>query len=114
MRTKQLFIITMAVVAALFSAGCNSKVFKAYMDKSDGKGIFLPGSIISPDTSSPDLSTVTATAHDTIRIVFNDNSQRLDSTTAENIANYTIQGPALDIVSYRCPTGWPSRRGAYR
>ncbi len=98
MRTKQYFIITMAVVAALFSAGCNSKVFQAYMDKSDGKGIFLPGDVISPDTSSPDLSTVTAIAHDTIRVVFNDNSQRLDRTTAEDIANYTIQGPALDIV----------------
>ena len=49
----------MAVITALFSAGCNSKVFKAYMDKSDGEGIFLPSSVITPDTSSPDFAGVT-------------------------------------------------------
>lgn len=62
------------------------------MDKSDGEGIFLPSSVITPDTSSPDLAGVTATAHDTIRIAFSDNSRRLDRTTAEDIANYTVQG----------------------
>ncbi len=30
MRAKHLLIITMAVITALFSAGCNSKVFKAW------------------------------------------------------------------------------------
>jgi hypothetical protein len=95
MMTKKILIGVMLVLAATLSAGCKNKVFKDYFNSHDSKGflkgLYIPSDVLTPDDTSPDISTVTTLSHTRIRVVFFDKSEKLDATSAETSANYTIR-----------------------
>ncbi|MBN2223090.1 MAG: hypothetical protein JW765_00290, partial [Deltaproteobacteria bacterium] len=100
MTTQKFFIAITLALSSLALAGCNSNIFKKYMDNRNDKGIYIPSGVLTPDDSAPDIATVTATTHTNVRVVFQDKSMALDAASAINFGNYTIQGvPNVQVLA---------------
>ncbi|OHD70883.1 MAG: hypothetical protein A2W19_08075 [Spirochaetes bacterium RBG_16_49_21] len=82
----------MPAFIALALLNCTGNLFKKYLDSHKDKGTYTFSGLLTPDTVPPDISTVTATSHTNVRVVFFDQSQGLERTSAENASNYRIQG----------------------
>ncbi len=91
MTVNKFFIAITLALSSLALAGCNSNIFKKYMDNRNDKGIYIPSGALTPDDTAPDIATVTATTHTNVRVVFQDKSMRLDEASANDADNYKIQ-----------------------